>query len=191
MDKTARAQLLYRAAGAWLALDAARAARLYRESFVTARGSSDTIRGPLEEAILNELLPLSPSDVLDLLPNAERMTQNHLYAGVIKYWLFQGNYPKAAGAFDSATANGIFPEEATVSLLASLPASSAAERTQVFKEAIEYCQRHPNREKPLGPPHAPWQASWLASMQKCHRQSSFKPFTRFWCNRNRSSGCIR
>jgi hypothetical protein len=153
-DATAHALLLYRAAGAWLALDASRATRLYGNAFAVGRGSSATVRQPLEEAILNELLLLSPSDVLELLPRAERSTQNHLYAGVIKYWLFQGDYPKAVGAFDSATANGIFPEEATVHLLATLPTGSSAERTRVFSEAIGYCQRHPDREEPWGPPHA-------------------------------------
>jgi hypothetical protein len=153
-DTTARALLLYRAAGAWLPLDAARAARLYRESFVAAHELSAQVREPFQEAVLNELLPLSPSDVLDLLPSAERMTQNHLYAGVIKYWLFQGDYGKAVGAYDSATANGVLPEEATVSLLASLPTNASSERTRVFTDAISYCQHHPNREAPLGPPRA-------------------------------------
>jgi hypothetical protein len=53
---------LYRRAGAWAAIDQSRAIQLYRQAFSYARGSTANVRAPLETAILNELLPLSPLD---------------------------------------------------------------------------------------------------------------------------------
>lgn len=68
--------LLYRIGGAWLALDQARAVRLYREAFTSAlKFEPVSLRSTVKETILNELVPLSPPDVLDLLPKADPKTQ--------------------------------------------------------------------------------------------------------------------
>ena len=155
-DPTNRALVLYRTAGGWLALDSSHSIRLYRDSFSAARESTVAIRERLEDAILNELLPLSPSDVLDLLPKAESATKNRYFSLVIVYWLLQGDYPKAVGAFESAIGNGIlpdeYPDEGTSHLLATLPTRSSAERTRVFSEVIRYCQGNPSPARPTGQP---------------------------------------
>src|SRR4249920_3338895 len=58
--------LLYRTGGAWLALDQARAVRLYREAFASAmKFEPVSLRSTVQETILSELVPLSSPDVLD------------------------------------------------------------------------------------------------------------------------------
>ncbi len=136
LEPGSRSLLLYRTAGAWFALDPSHAIRTYREAFAAARGCDPAIRHYVEEAILNDFLPLSPTDVLDLLPNAEPETKNRLYGALINFTLFQGDYRLAAGAFAAAIAAGVLPEHATVHLLASLPQGSEAERNRIFAAAI-------------------------------------------------------
>ena len=151
-DPGFRSLVQYRTAGAWVALDPGRAVRVYRSSFLSAMEAPLAFREHLESVILNDLLPLSPTDVLDLLPAAELTTRSHLYVSLIKYLLVQGDYPKAVSAFDSGIANGVLSKEATTHLLASLPNSLSAERAHVFSESIRFCQLFPD-EKPLSQPY--------------------------------------
>jgi hypothetical protein len=151
-DPGARSLLLYRTAGAWFALDPSRAVRVYRSSFASALESPLAFRDQLESAILNDLLPLSPADVLDLLPGAELTTRSHLYVSLIKFLLVQGNYPRAISAFESGIANGVLSKEATTYLIASLPNTLSKERRHVFSESIRYCQPDPNHAKQLSQP---------------------------------------
>jgi hypothetical protein len=143
VDPDARAILLYRTAGGWLPLDPSRAVRLYHQAFAAARQSSG-LRQQLEDAILSDLLPLSPSDLLGLLPNAESPTKTRLYNALINFELFQGDYPAAAQAFDYAIASGILPQRAAVHLLASLPRSAPVDRAQVFAAITHHYQAHPD-----------------------------------------------
>lgn len=154
-DSMALPLQLYRVAGAWAPFDASRAASLYREAFSFARGANIKVREPLETAILNELLPLSPSSVAELVPDAEAETQNRLFASLIIYWLYQGEYPKAIEAFDSAVARGILPKDGvTLALLTTLSTkSSVDDRAHVFGEVIRYCRPHPEHYDAL--------ASWV------------------------------
>jgi hypothetical protein len=145
-DPPSRSLLLYRSAGAWLPLDHSRAVRVYRESFAAARESAPTIRHYLEEAILNDLLPLSPSDVLDLLPGAETATQARLYGALVNFAIFQSDYAMAVHVFEHATSAGVLPLRATDHLFASLPVSASAERTRIFASAVRYYETHPNSE---------------------------------------------
>lgn len=150
-DSTALALLSYRAAGAWAPFDAARATSLYRQSFLWARGANIKVQESLETAILNEMLVVSPCAVTGLVPDAGPETQNHLFANLIIYWLYQGDYPKAIAAFDSAITRGILPKDGvTLALLTTLSArSSVDDRTHVFREVIQYCRSHPNHYKAL------------------------------------------
>ncbi len=143
LEPAARALLLYRIAGAWLPLEPPRAIQLYRESFAAARQSA-TLRGSLEDAILNDLLSLSQADVLDLLPGAESETQTRLYAAAINFGILHADYPAATRAFERAVASGILPTRPTAHLLGSLPAGAQAERIRVFTAAIRYYQMHPD-----------------------------------------------
>jgi tetratricopeptide (TPR) repeat protein len=145
---------LYRSAGAWAAIDQTHAIQLYRQAFSYARGSTGNVRAPLETAILNELLPLSPLDVENSVTDAETETKDHLFGGLINYWLVQGNYPKAVDAFDRAIAAGTLPAEAPIlHLLSTLPKNASDERAHVFGALIAYCKSHPTHYKNL--------ASWI------------------------------
>lgn len=146
LDPNSRCLLLYRTAGAWLPLEPSHAVQLYRESFASARESNPALRQYFEDLILNDLLPLSPSDVLDLLPNAETATRTRLYTALINFLLFQGDYPAAARAFERAVATGIQPRKGTIHVLASLPDSASAERIRIFAAAVHFYQAHPNPE---------------------------------------------
>jgi hypothetical protein len=146
LDPSSRSILLYRTAGAWLALNPAHAISLYRSAFKAARESNPVIRENLEEEILNDLLPVSPSTVLELLLNAAPETKEKLYSASIRLMLFQGNYSSASRAFYGAVASGVLPVEATVNLLASLPDNQYAERERIFSAAILFYQGHPDSE---------------------------------------------
>ena len=142
--------LLYRTAGAWLALDKARAVRLYREAFSYAlKFEPASLRSMVEEAILNELVPLSPPDVLDLLPKTEPKTQGKLYRAVINFSLMQADDATAMRTFDQACSHGYFSQHTVTHLIAGLGESSMlvapfssveAERTHVFQIALKTYQ---------------------------------------------------
>lgn len=153
-DPTSRALLLYRSAGAWLALDAARATNEYRDAFLCARQASTIVRAPLEAAILNELIPLSPNDVAELLPSAELETRKQLFQSLVKYWLFQGDYRRAMTTLDTAMANGVFPSDSAIQLVATIPADDLRNRVLVFGEMLRYCRDHPEYYRSL--------AFWIA-----------------------------
>lgn len=139
--------LLYRTAGAWLALDQARAVRLYREAFASAlKFEPVSLRSTVQEAILNELVPLSSPDVLDLLPRAEPNTQDKLYGAVISFSLMRGDYSTALRTFDESSAHGYFSERTVTHLIAGLgespttvaPFSSVeVARIHVFQTALK------------------------------------------------------
>jgi hypothetical protein len=146
VDPDARAILLYRTAGGWLPLEPSRAVKLYRQAFAAARQSS-RLRQQLEDAILNDLLPLSTSEVLGLLPDAEGPTQTRLYSALINFGLFQGDYPAAAQAFSRAISGGILPRRAAVHLLASLPHNGPIDRAQIFAAITRHFQAHPDPDR--------------------------------------------
>jgi hypothetical protein len=160
-----RSLLLYRTAGAWLALDKAHAVRLYREAFSSARDSGATSLYPyVENAILNDLLPLSPSDVLDVLSYTGSKTQARLYWALINFTIMQSDYSTAVHVFDQACATGHFNQQAATYLIANLGdngvlvapfVSSDALRTHVFNSALQtYKQKAPSEVEP-------WTASRL------------------------------
>jgi len=167
----ARTFLLYRAAGGWLALDKAHAIGLYREAFYSARKlEPGSLRPYVEEAILNDLLPLSPRDVLDLLPSTGPKTQDRLYRAVINFSIMQSDYATAVHTFDEACTHGYFTERSPTYLIANLSdidvlippfVSSEALRTHVFDSAFQAYQRRAPSEI------EPWTASRLiARFQK-------------------------
>jgi hypothetical protein len=82
-DPTAKATLLYRAAGAWFELDPSHATSLYVESFEAARDSDPRFRADIETQILNELMSISPVKVLDLLKDADPRTQGKVYRSLM------------------------------------------------------------------------------------------------------------
>jgi hypothetical protein len=145
LDSASRALALFRIAGGWFAIDPSHAIQVYKEAFTAARDCDPAIRKYVENDILNDLLPLSPSDVLDILPSAEPETQEQLFGALINFALSQGDYRLAARAFDSAVTTGILPQRATIHLLASLP-QGETERTRVFSAAAEYYRVHPDPE---------------------------------------------
>src|SRR5579864_1149042 len=117
--------LLYRTGGAWLALDQARAIRLYREAFASAlKFEPASLRSTVQESILNELVPLSPPDVLDLLPKADPKAQDKLYGAVISFALMHSDYSTALRTFDESCAHGHFSERTVTHLIAGLGESS-------------------------------------------------------------------
>ena len=74
-----RAFLLYRSAGAWLNVDPSHAIDLDRRAFAAARLIEPlSLRQSAEHDILSDLLPLSPSSALDLIPQAEPQIQEKL-----------------------------------------------------------------------------------------------------------------
>jgi hypothetical protein len=155
LDPASRSLLLYRTAGAWVAIDRPHAIRLYRESFASARSSPLPVRARLEQAVLEDLLPLSPSDVLSSLPQTEAESQAVLYKALINFLLFQGDYPTAVRAFDRGIANGILPPGTAIHLLASLPSSASVERKHIFDAVLHYYLDHPD------PDRHPWDLSGL------------------------------
>lgn len=162
-----RSLLLYRTAGAWLALDKAHAVRLYREAFSSAlEFEPGSLRPYVEDAILNDLLPLSPSDVLDLLPSTAPKTQDRLYRAVINFSIMQSDYATAVHAFDDACAHGHFSQYPATHLLANLSdngdvvapyLSNQALRIHVFSTAMQTYERQDISE------NKPWTASRLVA----------------------------
>ncbi len=142
-DVTAHALLLYRVAGAWVAIDTSRARSLYGQAFVLARQSTMAVRVPLENAILNELLPLSAEDVTNLLPVAEIETRHRLLRNLVMYWLYHADYAKAIEAFEADLATGSPPGDPAIHLMATLAKISSDQRSRITDELIRYCKSHP------------------------------------------------
>jgi hypothetical protein len=145
-DSTSRAIILYRVAGAWLPLDRTRSVQMYRQAFVASRESSLTVRQYIQDEIEDDLVLISPSDALDLVPSAEAPIQPRLFSAIVAYYFFKADYPAATHAFEVAIANGVFPDRAAAILAASLPANASAERLRVLKVAVEYYRSHPTHD---------------------------------------------
>lgn len=145
-DAASRSLVLYRAAGAWFALDRRKSIEVYREAFryaVTVKAPIQ--RESLEQAILNDLLPLSASDVLELLAEATPATKEREYGAIINFSLFRADQNMAVRAFDEAVAHGVLPMRSTIHLIAGLP-PAAAERQRIFSAAASYYEAHPSGE---------------------------------------------
>jgi hypothetical protein len=136
-DPDARAFLLYRTAGAWVDLDRARAAELYSKAFAVARGIvSDQVRPAIEYDILSDLLPLAPSTMLELIPQAAHEKQDFLYREAINYALSHKDVARAVKIFDQAAAAGFFFEPTAAGILTVIPESNTADRVHVFNSAM-------------------------------------------------------
>jgi hypothetical protein len=158
-DPAARAFLLYRAAGAWLDLDLSHAIVLYRQAFAAARLIEPiSLRKGVERDILSDLVPLSPSALLDLIPQAEPETQVLLYRAVVNFSLTQGDLSGAIKSFDQASAAGIFSERAAALLLGAASTSSTDDRVRIFNSALAaYNSQTPDQSK-----------TWTASRLVAH-----------------------
>lgn len=132
-----RAFLLYRAAGAWLDLDLAHAIELDRQAFTASRLiESPSLREAAEHDILSDILPLSPSTLLNLIFQAEPKTQNRLYEATINFSLMQSDLPEAVKAFDQASSAGIFSELVATRVLTAASQFNIADRERIFNEAL-------------------------------------------------------
>lgn len=153
-----RTFLLYRTAGAWLDLDVAHAIDLYRQAFAAARLIDLLpLRKGAEHDILSEILPLSPSALLDLIPKTDPETQRQMYEAAINFSLMEGHLTEAIKAFDQASAAGIFSERTTVYLLSAASQTSIAERIRIYDLAFAaYKAQTPENSRP-------WTASRLVA----------------------------
>ncbi len=75
---------------------------LYVDAFDAARAADPAIRVVLEDEILDELLPLAPIRVLDLLPDAEPMAQSRVYASLMDLAYLRADNALAAHVFAAA-----------------------------------------------------------------------------------------
>jgi hypothetical protein len=156
LDPAEQSLLLYRAAGAWLALDKAHAVRLYRDAFASAlKFEPVSFRQPVQKMILDDLLPLSPPDVLDLLPRTDSKMQESLYRAVVNFSLMQADYAGAVHAFDQACALGYFNQYPATHLIANFGDSGAlvapysstqALRIHIFNTAMQTYARQDTSE---------------------------------------------
>jgi len=149
-----RVLLLYRLGGAWYPLDRDYAIRLYRQAFDVTAVSDIPFRGWLQRAIVIDLIPISPSDALDLIargepaesrssPDSQKTSRNAFYGMLIRYALAQGDIALATHAFDNSVKAGALNEGATAKLMASLPAGAKAERASIFRAAVEFYEHDP------------------------------------------------
>ena len=145
-DSTSRALVLYRVAGAWLPVDRTRSIQLYRQAFADSRESNPTVRPYIQDEIVDDLVLISASDALDLIPSAEVPIQARLYSAVVAYYLFKAYYPAATHAFEVAIANGVFPDRAAAILAASLRANASGERVRVLEAVVPYYRSHPTHD---------------------------------------------
>jgi hypothetical protein len=92
------------------------------------------------------LVPLSPSDVLDLLPKADPKARGKLYGAVINFSLMRSDYSTALRTFDESCAHGHFSERTVTHLIVGLaesptpvPSFSSVEaaRIHVFQTALK------------------------------------------------------
>jgi hypothetical protein len=66
----------------------------------------------------------------------------------MNFSILQNDYVAAVHVFERAASDGVLPLRATAHLLASLPTSASAERTNIFTTAMQFYQAHPDRELP-------------------------------------------
>jgi hypothetical protein len=158
-----RALLLYRLGGAWYPLDRGHAIQLYRQAFDVATESDIRFRGLLERAIVIDLIPISPSDALDLIargepaesgsnPDSQRTTRNAFYGMLIRFALARSDIALATRAFNNSLKAGALNEGATAKLMASLPTGARAERERIFSAAVDFYQHDPDPSMACGSP---------------------------------------
>ena len=74
--------------------------------------------------------------------------ERYAYAALMNFSILQNDYVAAVHVFERAASDGVLPLRATAHLLASLPTSASAERTNIFTTAMQFYQAHPDRELP-------------------------------------------
>jgi hypothetical protein len=166
----ARAFLLYRTAGAWLDVDLAHAVEVYRKAFAGARLIDSTpLKDAIEHDILSDLLPLSPTAALELIPQADAKTQEKMYTAAVHFLLLEHDVHGAVKAFEQASAADIFSERAATHLLA---VANPADRDLIFRSAMAACGAQKPEES-----HS-WTASKLVArtgraflLRRCFRGS--------------------
>ena len=101
-DPTSKANLLYRAAGAWYGLDPSHAMSLYVQAFDAARESDPRLRADIEDQILDELMSISSAKVLDLLKDTDPKTQAKVYRSLMDLAFAERDNGLAARVFAAA-----------------------------------------------------------------------------------------
>ncbi|MGA3079832.1 MAG: hypothetical protein ABSD44_00450 [Terracidiphilus sp.] len=140
LDDVDRAIVLYRIAGGWMPLDRERSSALYRQAFLASLHADGAFRPALEHMILNEALPLAPTVVLEVAPQADKETQQKVYGAILTFALQNTNTRLAAQALQAAADHQAISGSLAATVLASFPVE---ERAQAFRTITTFYNLHP------------------------------------------------
>jgi hypothetical protein len=135
-------------------LDAGRARQLLREAFTASLEIQDTdvIRPSLQRDILNTLLPLSQTDVEELVSRAEPRVRNSTAAQLVANYAGKKQFDKGVELVNEIAAVDEFPYEPGGRLIAAMPPEMAAEKQALFTQAVASYKNHTHPDTTIGGP---------------------------------------
>jgi hypothetical protein len=135
---------LLQAASSLTTLDAPRARSLLRDSFTASLNiqDDDETKSVMQEEIFRTLLPLSQSDVEELLPQAEMKVRKPVTEIIVSRYAEKKDFEKALDLINQLTAVDEFPYGSAGKLLDAMPTEMAAEKQTLFTEAMSSYKAH-------------------------------------------------
>jgi hypothetical protein len=126
------------------AIDAARARSLLRDSFTASLSiqDDDDTKSALQEEIFRTLLPLSQSDVEELLPQAEMKVRKPVTEIIVSRYGEKKQFDKALELINQLTSQDEFPYGSASKLMDAMPAEMAAEKQTLFTQAVGSYKTH-------------------------------------------------
>ena len=159
-----RAFVLWRASYAYVAIDAKKADDRTKDAFMAteaiedpadqdqcgAVGSAGDIKSWIQERVLSDLIRKDKvPDVETLLPQATEPVRAHITTGLVKHYIGKKDLARAQALLSSLADIEQYPFGAAADLLLAMGPERAANRMEVFNEALNNFEQHGT--KMMGP----------------------------------------
>jgi hypothetical protein len=125
-------------------LDPARARSLLRDSFTASLEiqDDDETKSAMQEEIFHTLLPLSQSDVEEMLPQAEMKVRKPVTETIVSRYAEKKQFDKALELINQLASQDEFPYGSASKMMDAMPAEMAAEKQTLFTQALSSYKAH-------------------------------------------------
>jgi hypothetical protein len=133
-------------------IDPAKARSLLRDSFTASLSiqDDDDTKNTMQEEIFRTLLPLSQSDVEELLPQAEMKVRTPVSEIIVSRYGEKKQFDKALELINQLSSQDEFPYGSGVKLMEAMPPEMAAEKQTLFTQAISSYKNHEHSGLTMG-----------------------------------------
>lgn len=147
-----RSYSLLQIAQAYLPLDQTKPKNLLRNAFTASLDihDDDRTKSRLQEEIFRALLPISQSDVEELLPQAQSSARKQASEAIIGRYTSSKQFEKAIDLVGQVGSRDEFPYGSGTQLMMAMPEEMSAERRTLFAQAVSSYQKHEHKGTMIG-----------------------------------------